>query len=70
MATVAEVRSLLDTLERTRSRADQVVQQIAEAEAALARLREELDGLTPGVTQVETEFKEAVSRLSFAGRRA
>ena len=67
MATVAEVRSLLDALERTRSRADQFVQQIAEAEAALARLREELADLTPGVTQVETEFKEAVARLSFAG---
>ena len=67
MASVSEVRSLLDTLERVRLRADEVRAQIATAEDTVVRLQADLDQLTPTVEAAEADFKEAVSRLTFDG---
>lgn len=67
MATVSEVRSLLDTLERVRLRADEVRDQIATAEETVSRLQADLAQLTPTVESAEAEFKSAVSRLTFDG---
>lgn len=62
MATVSEVRSLLDNLESIGARASDITAQIALTELNLARLRGELQQLS--VDQAQAEFKAAAARLS------
>lgn len=68
MATVAEVRTLLDTLETASSRSADLVAQIAVTEANLARLRAELEQFS--IEQAEADLKAAVARLDVAGAKA
>lgn len=63
MASVADIRKALDEFEIAQSRGAELKQRIADLDAELDRLRDELRAITPAIASAESAFKSKVQAL-------